>query len=80
MEQEKVCYGNSCGGHGCGQCGGNGQWGGGHHGHFLLRLIIGLVIIGAVFSLGVKVGEFKGMYDGERHNYRMMEMMQGANY
>ncbi len=31
----------------------------GHHKHFLLRIILMLLLLGIVFKLGVKVGEFK---------------------
>src|SRR3989344_6350370 len=44
------CYGCRCGSY---------TWG---HGHYWLRWILGLLILCAVFCLGVKVGEFKGYY------------------
>lgn len=37
---------------------------GGWHKHFLLKIILILVILGIVFSVGVKVGEFKAMFLG----------------
>lgn len=44
---------------------------GGMHGgrHFILRLVLGLLIIAMVFALGVKVGEFKGYIES---NYPSM--------
>lgn len=54
---------------GCGNCG---QGRGGHGHSFFLRMILGLAIIGIVFSVGVKVGEFKGMFDDEYHSGRTM--------
>lgn len=54
----------------------------GHHGHWLLRLIIAIAVITFVFALGVKLGELKatfGSYGGYRSGgwgYPMM--MQGG--
>ncbi len=44
-----------------------GMWGGcncnhHHHGHFLLRWLLGAVILLVVFGLGVKIGELKGNF------------------
>lgn len=65
---------NSCG-HGCGNAGGQG-----HHRFFLLRLLLGLIIIAMVFSLGVKVGEFKGAFDVDGYGYHMRPMMYQNQY
>ena len=65
------CCGNNCGGGNCGE-----GHGGGHHRHFLLRLIIGIVILMIVFSLGVKIGEFKGMYGDAYGDHWMMRQQQ----
>jgi hypothetical protein len=63
----------------CGMCQGKccGQWHGGHR-HFFLRWILGLIILGIVFGLGVKIGEFKSeVYGGNYNGYgRMNRMMQ----
>lgn len=77
MENQESMVCNSCNGQGgmCGSrnsCGGNYGCGrGNNHGSFLLRLILGLFIIGMVFSLGVKIGEFKGAY-GDPYGDRWM--------
>jgi len=34
-----------------------------HHRFFLLRWILGIIILLMVFALGLKVGEFKGYFD-----------------
>lgn len=39
-----------------------GTWG---HGHYFARWLLGLIILGIVFSLGVKIGEFRGYYGGD---------------
>ncbi|HEX5429478.1 MAG TPA: hypothetical protein VFX17_00135 [Patescibacteria group bacterium] len=33
------------------------------HRHFWLRWLLGLIIIGMVFAVGFKIGEFKGYFD-----------------
>ena len=40
-----------------------------HHKHFLLRLILGLVILGIVFGVGIKIGEFKGELEAGGFGY-----------
>ena len=53
------------------------------HGHFLIRLAIGLVILLMVFCLGVIVGEFKGELRSGGYGYtsykqhNMMPVMDG---
>jgi hypothetical protein len=43
---------------------------GGGHRHMVLRLILGLIILGMVFCLGMKIGEFKGEFSNEgRHSF-----------
>ncbi len=57
-----VC--NSCGA--CGMCGNNMGccgWHGRHMRHSVLRWILGLIILGIVFSVGMKIGEFKGQIE-----------------
>ncbi len=57
------------------------------HGHrfFLLRIILGLIILGFVFCVGVKVGEFKNEFRGMRGQghmrggYQQMPMMRTFN-
>ena len=64
----------------------NGACCGMHHGghkYMILRWVLGLIILGIVFCLGVKVGEFKGGFQGEfygsgRH-MRYGGMMQNNN-
>ncbi len=69
--------------------GGSGCWCGGRR-HFLLRWILGIIILGAVFSFGVKLGEFKaffregygpammrGGYGGSRDYYMNSMMFPG---
>ncbi len=73
----------------CPMCGGmRSQWdcqcGYGHmhiHRHFLLRLIVALIVVGLVFGIGVKIGEFNatvmsylggyGYYHDRGYNYMM---------
>ncbi len=68
MEDNKNEFGHSedCHKHGgygmCGICGHG-------HRHFLLRLLLGLVILAVVFGLGVKIGEFKGEFAGGYGSY-----------
>ena len=65
-------------------CGQNGM----HRGCFVIRWVLGLLILWAVFMGGVKLGELKGMIDQDgfgRHNrsgygYYSMPMMRGGNY
>lgn len=46
----------------------------GHHRFFLFRLALGIIILVIVFSVGVKMGELKGMFDND---YRDGYMMRG---
>ena len=51
--------------------------------HYVLRLLLGLVILVVVFAIGVKVGEFKSRFGGSRRGSIMMRHypnpMMGAN-
>jgi len=96
MEEKKeggMSCGSACGsmGGGCGKCGGMSCGGcrGGHH--FLVKKLLMIIILIAVFWAGLKLGELKelvrgyGFYgpDGGIGGYRMMNgwgpgyMMQG---
>ena len=77
MENNMTCH--SCGQEGMG---GSNCCGQSHHRHFLLRMLLGIAIIMIVFSVGVKIGEFKGMFDNEGFGgYRMMHgQYQNQNY
>jgi hypothetical protein len=81
------CHGGGGCGCGCGQCGAGG-FGGGmcscgrFGGHRVLRVLLGLIILGIVFAMGLKLGEVKGMYNsafygGSMRGGRFM-MMRGA--
>lgn len=48
----------------CREHGWRGMHGYGHR-FFLLRLLLGLIILGLVFFIGLKIGEFKGAVEGE---------------
>lgn len=68
-------YGKFCKMCGCGH---------GYHRHFWLRWLLGLIILGLVFCVGVKVGEFKsefggafGMRGGHHTRYFFKPIMQG---
>ena len=54
----------------CPNCGAGNGYGYGHH-HFLLRWILGLIILGMVFWMGVKIGEFKEFFKGNFEPYWM---------
>ena len=45
------------------------------HKHYVLRLVLGVIILVAVYSLGVQVGEFRASFGGNygygRHSYMM---------
>jgi hypothetical protein len=61
----------------CENCGcmGHSHCGGHYHGHFLLRWLLGIVLLALVFAIGVKVGEFKSEFGGYGHmrgGYPMM--------
>ncbi len=55
-----------------------------HHQYGLLRWVLVIVVVYMIFSLGMKVGEFKGMLGGEygggsyRHGYG--KMMRGGQW
>ena|SRR3989344_3800053 len=70
------CKGGNCHGQACGGC----LHAGGHN--WLIRLILGLVILFMVFKVGEAMGEFRGQYGpGSYGNYRMgPSMMYGSNY
>lgn len=61
----------------CEMCQGYGRYG--YHRFFWLRLILGLVIILMVFFLGVKIGEFKGYFEGNfgYNNYSSYPVNRG---
>ena len=53
----------------------------GHHRFFWLRWLLGIIILAAVFGIGVKVGEFKGEFGSQgfgRHGGNMMYQRQGV--
>lgn len=56
-----------------------GYWGG-YHRFSLLRIIIALFLLGIVFHLGVKVGEFKEQFDGSRYFERPFNMQPMMYY
>lgn len=49
------------------------------HQHYVLRLILGIIILVAVYSLGVQVGEFRGSLRSE-YGYGRHGMMWGNEY
>lgn len=68
-------------------CGMNGccheQWHGGRH--ILLRWLLGLLIMFVIFSIGIKIGEFKASYGlgdtyGTSGRYNMMHGFGGNVY
>jgi len=64
--------------HGHGMCG----CGCGHR-HFWLRWLLGIIILAAVFCVGVKVGEFKGAFGrglGGSRGRQMMRYYPGQAY
>ena len=61
-----------CSGNNCHSGAGNGNWGGGHHRSFFLRMLLGIIILVIVFSVGVKVGELKGMLESQYGGSGMM--------
>ena len=67
----------------CGMCKGHNMSGtccGGHHmGIYVLRWILGIIIILMIFSLGVSIGEFKGEVMGGGSIYRGSMMYDGYN-
>ncbi|OGN28178.1 MAG: hypothetical protein A3A33_02375 [Candidatus Yanofskybacteria bacterium RIFCSPLOWO2_01_FULL_49_25] len=60
------------------------HWGGGHHRFLLIRVILGLIILGIVFCVGVKVGEFKERFgfngDDFSRGHSMMRYQLFSNY
>lgn len=58
---------------------------GGWHKHLWLRWLLGLIILGIVFCIGFKIGEFKasfenewfGGFGGAGYGYRMMQGRSG---
>lgn len=56
---------------------GCGGWCGGTHKFAILRILLLIGIIWIVFSLGVKIGEFKGEFGG---GYGRYSMMRGGYY
>ncbi|MFZ2522704.1 MAG: hypothetical protein WAX44_04255 [Minisyncoccia bacterium] len=62
----------------CGMCGGVCGVGG----YGLVRWILGIIIITWVFSIGMKIGELKGMLDGGGYGhskYKSMPMMRDSD-
>ena len=45
-----------------------------HHRFYLLRWLLGLIILMIVFGLGVKIGEFKGMFDQYEYSNRQPQL------
>ncbi|HEY4482639.1 MAG TPA: hypothetical protein VI953_00490 [Candidatus Paceibacterota bacterium] len=64
------CKGGSCHGNSCGGC----LHAGGHN--WLIRLILGLVILFMVFKIGMAVGSFSAGFGGDGV-YRSNRMMDG---
>jgi len=57
----------------------------GHHRYFVLRWVLGLLILAIVFCLGLKIGEFKsevygGNYGGYGQTHRMMPYYQNQGW
>ena len=65
----------------CNYCHKNGAWGAGMGKFFILRWILGLIILFIVFMIGFKLGEFKQDlqqgYFGDEHNMRFMHFGGG---
>ena len=55
MKDENKNHNCSC--ENCGHC----AW---NHKNFFLRWLLGLIVLSMVFGLGLKIGEFKGILDG----------------
>lgn len=58
----------------CKMCG-HGRWGCCHR-FFWLRLVLGLIILAAVFCIGVKIGEFKGEFGRDFDRFGGRQMMR----
>jgi hypothetical protein len=75
-----------CGGSGAmmnGACGGYCGWhgcGGRHFGWRILRVIIVLILLGVVFSVGVMVGELRGLRGGAFGRFPMRANYGGQGY
>lgn len=76
MEEQKKDQMGMCGG--CGMCQGRMCGMGGGCGYHIIRWILGIAIIVIVFTLGVKLGEFKGTL--ESNGYRMMRASSYGDY
>ena len=58
----------------CKMCG-HGMCGCGHHRFFWLRIVLGVIILAAIFCIGIKIGELKSRFGqgfGRRGGYNMM--------
>jgi hypothetical protein len=68
----------------CACCSGKyGMYGHHHHGHFVLRLLLGLVILWLVFTIGLKIGEFRGYLEsdyGYGHHRMFMPYGMGSGF
>ena len=69
----KVCEGGSCGMGGCCSAMKGSCW------YHVVRWVLGIAIIVIVFSLGVKVGEFKATF-GSGYGRHMMHASYGGGY
>jgi len=47
------------------------------HGHFILRWILGLLILAIVFAFGVKIGELKSGFAGSGFGHYRSQQFQG---
>ena len=68
------CKGGNCHGQACGGC----LHAGGHN--WLIRLILGLVILFMVFKLGEAMGEFRGEFGSSRGYRTTGPSMMYSNY
>lgn len=70
---------NNMSGHGqgcmCPNCGGNHAMMGFGHKYFLIRLLLGLIILSMVFWIGMQIGEFKGAFERSDYSYSRHMMM-----
>ncbi len=74
---QNVCGQGHCG---CGNGMGCGCHGGRHMKYCLLRWVLGILIITFVFWMGMKIGEFKGEFEGGygMHGQRGMMIQYGG--
>ncbi len=83
MKDKKMCGENTCGGceahSSCGTGCGCGGWCAGTHKHGLLRIALLIAIVVIVFSMGVRIGEFKGEFS-RGYGYSRHGMMQQGYY